>query len=89
MIFDNNTKEKPEINYPTDWGFKLIGRDKIELERCIKEIMGDKEHKCRIGNVSKNGKFHSYNASCIVDSEDERNKIFQEFEKHTAVKMVI
>ena len=89
MILDNSTKEKPDISYPTDWGFKLIGKDRDELAKCIKEIMGTKEHKCHFGNASKGGKFHSYNASCVVDSEEERNRIFKEFEKHTAVKMVI
>jgi len=89
MILDNSTQEKPEINYPTQWGFKLIGKDKDNLLECIKEVMGDKKHNCKIGNISKGGKFCSYNADCIVDSEDERNKIFKEFEKHNAVKMVI
>jgi len=89
MILDNTTQDKPEINYPTQWGFKLIGRDKDELAKCIKEIMGTKKHQCRIGNISRGGKFHSYNASCTVESEDERNRIFKEFEKHNAVKMVI
>jgi len=35
------------------------------------------------------GKFHSYNTSCIVDTEEERNKIFKFFEEHEAVEMVI
>ena len=91
-ILDNNTPEKPEINYPTNWGFKLIGRDKEALLKCIKEIMkevGDKEHLCSLGNASRTGKFHSYNASCTVDTEEERNKIFKYFEDHDDVNMVI
>ena len=91
-ILDKNTPEKPEINYPTNWGFKLIGRDKEALLTCIKEIMkevGDKEHLCSLGNASKTGKFHSYNASCSVESEEERNKIFKYFETHDDVDMVI
>lgn len=84
--------ERPEINYPTNWGFKLIGRDKEALLKCIKEIMkevGGKEHLCSLGNASKTGKFHSYNASCTVDTEEERNKIFKYFEDHDDVDMVI
>ncbi len=42
MILDKNIQDKPDINYPTDWGFKLIGRDKDELEKCIKEGYGRK-----------------------------------------------
>jgi putative lipoic acid-binding regulatory protein len=89
MILDNNTQKKPNIDYPTKWGFKLIGRDKDALLKCIKEAMGEKEHLCSLGNKSKTGKFHSYNASCNVESEEERNKIFKFFEDHDDVDMVI
>ncbi|SFZ98173.1 Proposed lipoate regulatory protein YbeD [hydrothermal vent metagenome] len=89
MILDDKTQEKPVIEYPTNWGFKLIGRDKDALLSCIKEAMGEKEHLCSIGNKSRNGKFHSYNASCSVESEEERNKIFKYFEEHKDVSMVI
>jgi len=91
-ILDKDTPEKPEINYPTNWGFKLIGKDKDKLLACIKEVMkevGEKEHLCSLGNASRTGKFHSYNASCSVESEEERNKIFKYFETHDDVDMVI
>ena len=88
-VLDKNTKERPEINYPTNWGFKLIGRDKDALLVCIKEAMGEKEHFCSPGNASKTGKFHSYNTSCSVESEEERNRIFKYFEDHKDVNMVI
>ena len=89
MILDDNNKEKPDIEYPTQWGFKLIGKDKDALLSCIKEIMGDREHTCHVGNVSKTGKFHSYNAKCQVETEEDRDRIFKYFQDHDDVKMVI
>ncbi len=89
MILDDKTQEKPEINYPTEWGYKIIGRDKEKLQKCIKEVMGEKSHSTKDGNASKTGKFHSYNASCTVESEEERNRIFKQFEAHDDVEMVI
>jgi len=89
VILDDKTIEKPKIDYPTSWGFKLIGRDKDKLLACIKEGMGEKAHLCSLGNASKTGKFHSYNASCQVENEEERNKIFKFFEDHKDVNMVI
>ena len=92
VILDDKTQEKPKIEYPTNWGFKLIGRDKDALLTCIKEIMkmeGEKEHLCSLGNASRTGKFHSYNASCNVETEEERNRIFKYFEDHADVDMVI
>lgn len=89
MILDKNTKEKPEIEYPTRWGFKLIGRDKEALLSCIKEAMGEKEHLCSLGNTSRTGKFTTYNASCEVESQEERDRIFKYFQDHKDVEMVI
>ena len=89
IVLDEQCKTKPDIEYPTQWGFKLIGKDKDKLLACIKEAMGEKEHKCSIGNTSSKGNFHSYNASCEVQTEEERNKIFKYFQTHNDVKMVI
>ncbi len=89
MILDNNTTEKPQIEYPTQWGYKIIGRDKEKLKACIKEVMGDKEHLCSLGNTSRTGKFTTYNASCTVENEEERDRLFKCFQDHDDVEMVI
>jgi len=89
VILDENNPNKPEIQYPIQWGFKLIGRDKEKLHEVIKEVMGEKEHLCSAGNPSRTGKFHSYNASCIVESQEERDKLFKAFQDHDDVEMVI
>jgi putative lipoic acid-binding regulatory protein len=81
--------EKPKIEYPTGWGFKLIGRDREKLLSAIREVMGEKEHLCSFGNESRNGKFCSYNASCTVESQEERDRIFKAFQDHDDVEMVI
>ena len=89
MILDDKTQDRPKIEYPTSWGFKLIGRDKDKLLACIKEAMGEKEHLCSLGNTSRTGKFTTYNASCTVDTEEERNRIFKYFEDCDVVEMVL
>ena len=89
MILDENSKRQPEIKYPTNWGFKIIGRDKEKLHAAVKEIMGDKEHLCSFGNESKNGKFCSFNASCQVHSKEDRDRIFKAFQDHKDIDMVI
>jgi putative lipoic acid-binding regulatory protein len=89
VILDDKSQEKPQIDYPTQWGFKLIGRNKEALHQAIKEVMGDKEHLCHLGNASRTGKFHTYNASCTVEDETERNRLFKAFADHGDVEMVI
>jgi len=89
MILDKNTQEKPEIIYPTKWGFKIIGKDKDKVEKAIKEILGEKEHSCKFSNTSKNGKFSSFSAECIVDSEEERDALYKLFGEHDDVNYTI
>ncbi len=89
MILDDKTPERPKIEYPCEWGFKLIGTDREKLEACIFDIMGDRDYHCTMGNISKKGKFLAMNAKCEVCSEEERNAIFKAFSDHEDVKMVI
>jgi len=89
MILDKNTKEKPKITYPTNWDFTIIGRDKDKVEAAIKEVFEDKEHTCTFSNTSKNGKFNSYKASCEVNSQEERDKLYKNFNEHSDIDYVI
>jgi putative lipoic acid-binding regulatory protein len=88
-ILDDKYQTKPDIDYPTSWGYKIIGRDLDELKTAIAEIMGDREHQLTAGHASKTGKFHSCNTHCIVADEEDRNQIFSAFSEHPSVKMVI
>ena len=91
-VLDNETPERPDISYPTAWNYKLIGRDIDKLVNCVKSGMIDrnnKKHTCTQGNASRTGKFHSYNTTCTVANEEERNELFKYFEDHCDVDMVI
>lgn len=89
MILDGNSTEKPEIEYPCEWGYKIIGTDKVKLEACIFEVMGVREYSTKAGNSSSKGKFHTINTACTVVSQEERDAIFKAFQDHCDVKMVI
>lgn len=89
MILDGNSCERPDIEYPCEWGYKIIGTNKAQLEVCIFDILGKRAYKTKGGNTSSKGKFHSLNMTCKVESEKDRNEIFKAFSEHKAVKMVI
>ena len=89
MILDENFSEKPEIEYPCQWGYKLIGKDKEELEASVVEVLGDRAYSVKDGNSSSKGKFHSINMECRVESQEDRDTIFKAFQENDAVKMVI
>jgi putative lipoic acid-binding regulatory protein len=89
VILDDKTTNKPKINYPCNWGFKVIGTDKEKLESCIFDIMAHRNYKCREGNISSKGKFITINADCEVSSQEERDELFKAFRDHCDVKIVI
>jgi putative lipoic acid-binding regulatory protein len=89
VILDDNCKTKPDIEYPCEWGYKIIGKEKEALEASIIEIMQGRKYSTKDGNRSSKGKFISMNSRCLVESEEDRDSIFKAFLEHPAVKMVI
>jgi len=89
VILDDKTDKKLRIDYPCSWGFKLIGRDRVKIKDAIREIIDDRDYKCRDGNISRNGKFVTVNTECRVDSQEDRDKIFKAFSRHKNIDMVI
>lgn len=80
---------KAEIEYPTEWKYKVIGESENRLREAIDEILEKREYELKHSNRSKTGKFISLQASLIVESEKDRDTIFIKLKSHTEVKIVI
>jgi len=80
---------KAEVEYPTEWRYKIIGEDENRLREAIDEVLDKKEYQLKHSNRSKTGKFISLQASLNVDSEEERDQIFLKLKNHTEIKVVI
>jgi len=89
VILDDKFSEKPKIEYPCEWGYKIIGDDKDKLKAVICEVMGCRDYKQKGGNSSSKGKFHSLSTACQVQSQEDRDALFKAFQDHKDVKMVI
>ncbi len=89
MVNLNNIDEKVEIEYPTEWRYKVIGESEDSLRRAIDEVLESKEYKLKHSNKSRNGKFISLQASLIVESQDERDSIFVNLKSRAEVRVVI
>ncbi|MBF0198145.1 MAG: DUF493 domain-containing protein [Planctomycetes bacterium] len=81
--------EKPQIDYPISWGYKLIGSDKNQLAQAAEEVLKDKSFSKKEGGTSSKGKFSSISISVDVNSEKERNDFFTSFSKHPHIKFVL
>ncbi len=82
-------KEKPSIQYPCSWIYKVIGIDEKELRRAIQTIVGDKEHLISLSHTSSGGKYCSLNIELVVDDDETRQKYYQHLKNHAAVKVVM
>ena len=85
----NNSTEKPEIIYPTNWSYKIIGLDTTAMENAACDILDGCEYKIAPSHKSSAGKYTSLNVSLEVESEDQRVETFKKFAAHTDIKMVI
>lgn len=79
---------KPQIDYPTQWEYRIIGKDKKKLEEIVKEIF-PQGYELKYGQASSGGKFVSIVVSAEVASEQERNELFAKLKNHPQVSMVL
>lgn len=79
---------KPQIDYPTQWEYRIIGKDKKELEEIVKSIFPS-SYTLKDGNTSHGGKFVSIVVSTEVVSEEERNELFAKLKNHPHISMVL
>ncbi len=80
---------RPEIDYPCEWEYRIIGSDEENMRRAVVEIIKAKQHTLSFSNISKAGKYISLALETIVVTEEERNGIYVSLRKHRAIKSVI
>ena len=85
----NGKPEKPEIEYPCEWVYKVIGVDTETLKEVIITACAPAPVKISHSHSSSKGKYHSLNATLVVESEEQRLQIYELLKNHAAVKVVL
>lgn len=88
MVFNQENK-KPQIDYPCKWSYKIIGLSVDDMITAVEEIVINLEYDLTPSNISKKGKYFSLNITVVVPSEVVRDLIFQNLNKHPAIKYVM
>ncbi len=83
------TMQKPEIDYPCLWGYRIIGRSEEELRLAAKKAVGEKEHTLTVTNQSSGGKYVSLSLRTSVADEAERVGILERLQSSEAVRVVL
>ena len=81
--------KKLELEYPCNWCYKVIATEREALERAVKEVIAEREHKLSPSNSSKSGKYISMNLDLLVHNEDDRTFIYDALKRHQNIKMVL
>ncbi|HMA86892.1 MAG TPA: DUF493 domain-containing protein [Desulfosalsimonadaceae bacterium] len=81
--------QKPNIKYPCQWSYRIIGKEERLLREAAVSVTGDRPYTLRKSNTSSGGKYVSLNLTVTVLDENERLQIFGELKKCRAVRMVL
>lgn len=89
LVIINGKEEKLVLEYPCDWDYKVMCHTEINIEEIIVDVVKNRDFTHKKGNISKTGKYQSYNVTLLVHSDDDRRALFDFFKSHPNVKMVL
>ncbi len=80
---------KPEIAYPIEWSYTIIGRDEAAIRAAVCEVLGTTEHSLRFSHASRKGTYSSFELLVEVTSDAQRLDLYTRLAAHDAVRMVL
>ena len=88
-MMNDSEKRKPAIDYPTKWGYKIIGADVDKLLKAVEDATPGLKYEVTPSNISKGEKYYSLNVTVMIPSEVVRDLVFQKLSDHPDIKIVI
>jgi len=90
-------QDRPLIEYPAPWSYKVIGTDEDAVRAAVRESLdagllpdtGDREFQLGLSRESRGGRYLSLHLSLTVLSEEERDGIFRALKAHPDVLLVM
>ncbi len=82
-------QERPELDYPCTWEYKVIGEDCNLLEEAIISACSPLGVKISYSHSSSSGKYHSLNAELEVPTEEVRLAIYERLKSSPAIKVIL
>ena len=85
----NDSKEKPVIEYPCEWSFRIIITDEESINQIVQDALKDLQYTLSKSNSSSSGKYKSFFLKTEVSSEEQRDEIFNTLNSNSSVKMIL
>ncbi len=89
MSLDFLNNQKPDLDYPCEWEYRVIGRREADLRGAISEVIQERTHTVALSNRSSGGKYTCLNVQMVVRDEEERVGIYHALRTHPATKLVL
>lgn len=80
---------KPDIEYPCDWAYTIIGSDEERLQLAAATAVGEVDHELDFSHRSSKGQYVSMKLKVTVESEAHRLDLLQTLSEHADVRFVL
>ena len=81
--------DKPLTTYPCEWSYKVIGADRTLIANAIADLLESFDSHFRESRQSRTGRFTSFEVTVRVETEAERNAVFDGLRSIPSVKLVL
>jgi putative lipoic acid-binding regulatory protein len=81
--------QRPEIEYPCRWSYRIIGADEERLRAAASQVVGDAPHSLARGRESSGGKYRSLELDVLLRDEEHRLALFEALGEHPDVRFVL
>ncbi len=81
--------EKELIEYPCQWKYKIIGENLEDMLNTIDDTIEGLEADLSPSNISSRGKYYSLNLTVLVESQEQRDSIYQTLNLNSNIKFVL
>lgn len=80
---------RPEIHYPCEWQYKIIGESRVAIEELVAATLTDRPFTLTESNVSRTGRYISMNLELTVDNEEQRLELYRILAAGQHIKVVL
>ncbi|WP_420207927.1 YbeD family protein [Candidatus Electronema sp. JC] len=78
-----------QIDYPCVWQYKLIGSDQEAMRAAVSALLGDAPYSFSESRRSSAGRYLCMNLEVAVESDEQRQAVFQHLAGHPAVRLLL
>ena len=78
-----------QIDYPCVWQYKLIGTDGEAMRAAVSALLGDAPYSFSESRRSSAGNYLSINLEVTIESNEQRQAVYQHLAGHPAVKLLL